>query len=120
MYITTRKQLEQFIDRARVSEVLAVDTEFLREKTYWPKLCLIQMGTEKESVAIDPFAFDNLEPLKELFTNKKIVKLFHAASQDLEIIHSRARRASPSRFSTRKSLRRCSAARCRLATERSL
>ena len=72
MYITTRKQLEQFIDRARVSEVLAVDTEFLREKTYWPKLCLIQMGTEKESVAIDPFAFDNLEPLKELFTNKKI------------------------------------------------
>ena len=87
MYITTRKQLEQFIDRARVSEVLAVDTEFLREKTYWPKLCLIQMGTEKESVAIDPFAFDSLEPLKELFTNKKIVKLFHAASQDLEIIH---------------------------------
>ena len=73
MYITTRKQLEQFIDRARVSEVLAVDTEFLREKPYWPKLCLIQMGTEKESVAIDPFAFDNLEPLKELFTNKKIV-----------------------------------------------
>ena len=47
----------------------------------------IQMGTEKESVAIDPFAFDSLEPLKELFTNKKIVKLFHAASQDLEIIH---------------------------------
>lgn len=87
MYITTRRQLEQFIDRARVSELLAIDTEFLREKTYWPKLCLIQMATEKESVAIDPFAFDDLSPLKELFTNKKITKLFHAASQDLEIIH---------------------------------
>lgn len=87
MYITTRRQLEQFIDRARVSELLAVDTEFLREKTYWPKLCLIQMATEKESVAIDPFSFDDLAPLKELFTNKKIMKLFHAASQDLEIIH---------------------------------
>ncbi len=87
MYITTRKQLEQFIDRARMSDVLAVDTEFLREKTYWPRLCLIQMGTEKESVAIDPFAFDDLSPLRELFTNKNIVKLFHAASQDLEIIH---------------------------------
>ena len=60
MYITTRKQLEQFIDRARVSEVLAVDTEFLREKTYWPKLCLIQMGTEKESVALSPLTASSL------------------------------------------------------------
>lgn len=54
MYITTRKQLEQFIDRARVSEVLAVDTEFLREKTYWAQVASFK-GTEKESVAIDPF-----------------------------------------------------------------
>lgn len=87
MYITTRKQLEHFVDKARNSRVLAVDTEFLREKTYWPKLCLIQLGTEDEFVAVDPFAVDDLSPLVSLFTDERIVKVFHAATQDIELIH---------------------------------
>ena len=86
LYITTRKQLEQFIDRARVSEVLAVDTESSARKHTGPKLCLIQMGTERESVAIDPFAFDSLRPSKS-FSRTKNREAVPAASQDLEIIH---------------------------------
>ena len=87
MYITTRRQLAEFIDRARSSDILAVDTEFLRERTYWPKLCLIQLGTEEESVAVDPFSVGDLSPLAELFCDPGITKLFHAAGQDMEIIH---------------------------------
>lgn len=87
MYITTQKQLREFIDHARTCGLLAVDTEFLREKTYWPKLCLIQLATEERSVAVDPFKVGDLAPLNELFANENILKLFHAAGQDMELIH---------------------------------
>lgn len=86
MYITTQKQLKAFIDHARTREVLAVDTEFLREKTYWPKLCLIQLGTDEQFVAVDPFKVKDLSPLVELLEDERITKLFHAATQDIEII----------------------------------
>ena len=65
MYITDRKQLKEFADRAKRSAVLAVDTEFLREKTYWPRLCLIQLATEEESVVVDPFRVKDLSDLAE-------------------------------------------------------
>ena len=87
MLITNATQLAAFVKRARSSDVLAVDTEFLREKTYWPRLCLIQLGTDTEAVAVDPFAVKDLTPLTELFADEGIVKIFHAASQDLEIIN---------------------------------
>lgn len=87
MYITSQKQLAEFIEHARSCSVLAVDTEFLREKTYWPRLCLIQLGTEERSVAVDPFRVRDLSPLAELFTDERITKLFHAATQDMELIH---------------------------------
>ncbi|MFR5000083.1 MAG: ribonuclease D [Slackia sp.] len=86
MYITDRKQLKEFADRAKRSAVLAVDTEFLREKTYWPRLCLIQLATEEESVVVDPFRVKDLSDLAELFVDERIVKLFHAAGQDMELI----------------------------------
>lgn len=86
MYITDRKQLKEFVARAKTSPVLAVDTEFLREKTYWPKLCLIQLATDDESVAVDPFRVGDLSLLAELFSDDGIVKLFHAAGQDMELI----------------------------------
>lgn len=88
MYITDAKQLAGFIKRARKSDVLAIDTEFMREKTYRPKLCLLQLGTEEESVAVDPFRVQDLTPLRELMLDEGIVKLFHAGSQDLEIIYN--------------------------------
>lgn len=84
--ITTDDQLREFADRASRSEVLAVDTEFMREKIYYPKLCLIQLGTETEQVAVDPFVVKDTAPLVRLFTNPFITKVFHACSQDMEVL----------------------------------
>lgn len=86
MYIDSQELLEDFIERARTSSVLAIDTEFLREKTYYPKLCLLQLATDTEVAIIDPFAVDDLKALSELFLDEKIVKLLHSCHQDLEII----------------------------------
>lgn len=88
MYITTQKQLAEFVEYAKTCDVLAVDTEFMREKTYWPKLCLIQLGTDERFVAVDPFKVRDLSPLADLFTDESIVKLFHSAVQDIELIHN--------------------------------
>lgn len=86
MYIATQEKLEEFVKKVESSTVVAIDTEFLREKTYYAKLCLIQMATPDESVVVDPFAVD-IKALIPLMENLKITKLFHAASQDLEIIY---------------------------------
>ena len=86
MYIATQENLAAFVERARSSSVLAIDTEFLREKTYYAKLCLLQMATDDEVVIVDPFEMDDLSVLASLLTDERIVKLFHAAGQDLEII----------------------------------
>lgn len=87
MYITTSAQLEKFCETAAQERILGVDTEFLREKTYYPQLCLIQVSTMRESCVIDPLADINLEPLCSLFENAHIVKVFHACSQDLEVLY---------------------------------
>ena len=87
MLIANAQDLKEFCTRATGAPVLAVDTEFLREKTYYAKLCLIQLATEDEVVIVDPLAVRDLSPLKGLFANPGITKLFHAASQDLEILY---------------------------------
>jgi ribonuclease D len=79
--------LDAFVQRAQASSVLAIDTEFMREKTYYAQLCLIQMATDTETVIIDPFGDADLRTLVPLFQDEGIVKLFHAASQDLEILY---------------------------------
>ena len=86
MYIASQDELEAFIQRARTSSLLAIDTEFLREKTYYPKLCLMQLATDDEVAIVDPFAVSDLSVLSELFENESIVKIFHAGRQDIEII----------------------------------
>lgn len=87
LYISDQESLEAFARRARSSSVLAIDTEFLREKTYYAKLCLIQMATEDEVAIADPFAVDDLKALVPLLEDESVVKLFHAGGQDLEIIY---------------------------------
>lgn len=87
LYISDQEGLEAFVRRARSSSVLAIDTEFLREKTYYAKLCLIQMATEDEVAIADPFAVDDLRALVPLLEDENVVKLFHAGGQDLEIIY---------------------------------
>ena len=66
--------------------VVAVDTEFLREKTYFPKLCLIQVGTADEVAAIDPILVEDLSPLAAILSDARTTKVFHACTQDLEVI----------------------------------
>jgi ribonuclease D len=64
---------------------IALDTEFLRERTYYARLCLIQIGTPELVVCIDPLALENLDPLHALLEDARIAKVLHAARQDLEV-----------------------------------
>jgi ribonuclease D len=87
--ITTTEDLAAYCDLAKSQPFVTIDTEFLRERTYWSKLCLIQMALPGagEAVLIDPIAGDemSMEPLYDLFRHEATVKVFHAARQDLEI-----------------------------------
>jgi ribonuclease D len=87
--ITTTEDLATFCEAAKAQPYVTLDTEFLRERTYWSKLCLIQMALPGagEAVLIDPIAGPemSLEPLYDLFRHEATVKVFHAARQDLEI-----------------------------------
>lgn len=88
--ITTTEDLAAFCDAAKAHPYVTIDTEFLRERTYWAKLCLIQLalpGKDGDAVLVDPIegAEMSMEPLYDLFRHKATVKVFHAARQDLEI-----------------------------------
>ena len=86
--ITKSDDLKALVDRLSEQSFVAVDTEFMRENTYWPDLCLIQVASSDEAAAIDPKAEIDLEPLLSLFVeNEDVLKVFHAGGQDLEIIH---------------------------------
>ncbi len=85
-YIEDENALIAFVDGAHASTTLALDTEFLREKTYYPKLCLIQAATDDGIWIIDPLAVKDLSPLGELLEDESIMKVFHAATQDIEIL----------------------------------
>ncbi|MCB2126950.1 MAG: ribonuclease D, partial [Rhodobacteraceae bacterium] len=87
--ITTTEDLARFCDAAKTGPYVTIDTEFLRERTYYSRLCLIQMalpGAEGEAVLVDPLSGKlSMEPLYDLFRHEATVKVFHAARQDLEI-----------------------------------
>ena len=84
-YIDNTEALEQICLEFRKSSWLAVDTEFEREKTFFPELCLVQIANEDEVAIIDPLSINDLDAMYELLYNTEIVKVFHAARQDLEI-----------------------------------
>src|ERR1700753_4266719 len=87
--ITTTDELAAFCKPLANAEYVTVDTEFMRERTYWPKLCLVQLGGPKDAVAIDRLADGkNLKPLFDLMANPKVMKVFHAARQDVEIFYN--------------------------------
>ena len=84
--ITTSEHVKRIAHDFADAEFLAIDTEFMREQTYYSQLCLIQISDGKTAVAIDPLAPNiDLTPLWTLFANAAITKVFHAAHQDLEI-----------------------------------
>ena len=85
--ITTTEALENFCESLNGDAFITVDTEFLRETTYYPKLCLIQIAGEKDAALIDPLADGlSLAPFFALMANEAVLKVFHAASQDIEIL----------------------------------
>ncbi len=85
--ITTTEELAAFCTRLRAEEkFVTVDTEFMRERTYWPELCVVQLGGSHEVAVVDALANDiDLAPLGALFADEAVEKVFHAARQDIEI-----------------------------------
>ncbi len=88
--ITDTAALSDLCQRFASADFVAVDTEFMRESTYWPLLCLVQISDGKEAAAIDPLADGiDLTPLLDLLTdNEDVLKIFHAGGQDVEIIYN--------------------------------
>ena len=88
--ITTSAELADLCARLSKADFVCVDTEFMRENTYWPELCLIQIADSNEAAAIDPLAKDiDMSPLLDLLVdNEDVLKIFHAGGQDVEIIYN--------------------------------
>lgn len=88
--ITDSESLAALCKRLSTASFVAVDTEFMRENTYWPDLCLVQIGDQFEAAAIDPKAEGiDLAPLLDLLVNNdEVLKVFHAGGQDIEIIYN--------------------------------
>ncbi|WP_150287225.1 ribonuclease D [Rhabdaerophilum calidifontis] len=90
--VTTSGALAEACARLARAEFVTVDTEFMRETTYYPKLCLIQMASDDEIVLVDPLAEGlDLRPFLDLMAKPAVTKVFHAARQDLEIIWQKGR-----------------------------
>ncbi|WP_127091919.1 ribonuclease D [Aquabacter cavernae] len=89
--ITSTEALAAVCSRLARHDFITVDTEFLRETTFWPKLCVIQAASPDEAVIVDALAPDlDLTPFFELMANPRVTKVFHAARQDIEIVWHRA------------------------------
>ena len=91
--ITNTNQLIAACERFSRDNFLAIDTEFMRERTYYPQLCLIQIAGKDEAVTVDALANEiNLNPILDLMANNQITKVFHACRQDMEIFFNLNRR----------------------------
>ena len=85
--ITTESELHELIQHLQEQDWFAVDTEFERERTYYPRLCLLQVATSEQVACIDPLAVQNLNPLRALMCETSAIKVFHSCSQDLEVLY---------------------------------
>ncbi len=85
-FIDSQRALADFCELISEEAYCAVDTEFVREKTYYPVLALIQIATPQHQACVDPLAINDWQPLKDLMTNEQVVKVFHSSSQDMEIL----------------------------------
>ncbi len=84
--IETPEQMDELLERLSGETLIAVDTEFFRETTYYPQLALVQIATATIVACIDPLAFDAKFALKKLLLDNSITKVFHSCSQDLEVL----------------------------------
>ena len=83
--IRDNSTLKKFCNKCIKEKVLAIDTEFIRENTYYPVLCLVQIASDSFSAVIDPLSDIDLQPFLKILSNKNILKVFHAGRQDIEI-----------------------------------
>jgi ribonuclease D len=89
MLITTSSQLDKFCREIAGIPHIAVDTEFIRERTYWPQLCLIQIAADSRAAAVDTLSPGiDLSPLFKLMLDQSVLKVFHSSGQDLSVFHS--------------------------------
>lgn len=86
VHVTSDSQLAPALDRLAQGQYVAIDTEFLRESTYYAKLCLVQLGNEHACVVVDVLALSSLKPLLEFILDRSRIKVLHAARQDLEVL----------------------------------
>jgi len=85
-YVNTPEQLDDLCERLRGTASLALDTEFLRERTFYAQLCLLQIASEELVACVDPLALPTLDPLLEIIYDERVLKIMHAGRQDLEIL----------------------------------
>lgn len=86
-YIDTQEALREFCGDIASSSWIALDTEFMREKTFYPELCLLQIGTPELTACIDPLCLENLDDLLDVLYDSDITKVVHAGGQDMEIFY---------------------------------
>ena len=99
-YIDTPEKLDELCGNMTKETWIAIDTEFLREKTYYPKFCLLQIATPEWAACVDPLVLSNLDPLFEVIYDPSIIKVFHACRQDLEILYHLTGKVPESIFDT--------------------
>lgn len=87
IFVNTQADLETLCDSLRGRPVLALDTEFLREKTYHAQLCLLQVASEDVVACVDPLAINDLNPLLDIIYDPGVIKVMHSARQDMEIFY---------------------------------
>jgi len=87
IFVDTPEALAALCEQLRGCEVLALDTEFLREKTYYTKLCLLQIASDELIACVDPLALENIDPLLDILYDPAVTLVMHSARQDLEIFY---------------------------------
>ncbi len=90
IFIQSQNKFDSFVESIAQDEWIGLDTEFLRERTYTPLLCLIQISCQKQTACIDPLSIEDLSSLFELFSNTETVKIIHSCRQDLEALATRS------------------------------
>ena len=100
LFIDTPEKLQSFANEIASQDWLALDTEFLRERTYRPELCLLQIATPEVVACIDPLALESIDPVLDVIYKPDIIKILHAASQDLEIFYWLRREVPTNLFDT--------------------
>ena len=85
--INTDKKLKKILNEIKKSDQIGIDTEFIRESTYYPILALLQISTKKSNYCIDILEVGSKDLIKEILLNKKILKIMHSSKQDLEVLN---------------------------------